>query len=419
MINDHRIAIRVWKIQICRHVNLISSRDTGGTRIYYVWNGNVFIMQGSDTNDIIREIFRSFLHNYQEELKIIKGSDIVFESVDLMDYKLHRVRLKRGASYIKSTEWLENINAVTNPKNKNDDECLPWSINCALNYNDIMKKEFESIFKKIKHEDKDFLSQKRHYKNFEQNNESIALNVLFASQNSEEITLLFKSKHNLERENKVLLLVINDDKRNNGVKKYYYFAVKSKLELYSSELLRSKKESITSEDNCFQNALNDSLDYETIKTHPERISKRKPYINQYNWKDIKFPSDKKDWKKFEQNNKEIALNILFVSHNKKEIEPTYTSKYNYKRKKQVILLMITDDDDNRWHYLAVKSFPALFRGITSSNNGDFYCLNCFHSYRTLNKLKKYERVCNNDDHCHIGMPKEHEKIKYLSGGKSL
>ena len=38
--------------------------------------------------------------------------------------------------------------------------------------------------------------------------------------------------------------------------------------------------------------------------------------------------------------------------------------------------------------MAVKSLPALFRGITSSNNGDFYCLNCFHSYRTSNKLKK-------------------------------
>ena len=81
--------------------------------------------------------------------------------------------------------------------------------------------------------------------------------------------------------------------------------------------------------------------------------------------------------------------------------------------------MITDDDDNRWHYLAVKSLPALFRGITSTNNGDFYCLNCFHSYRTLNKLKKHERVCNNHDYCRIDMPEEHEKIKYLPGEKSL
>ena len=47
--------------------------------------------------------------------------------------------------------------------------------------------------------------------------------------------------------------------------------------------------------------------------------------------------------------------------------------------------MITDKN-KRWHYLAVKTLSALFRGITSTNNGDFHCLNCFHSYRTINKL---------------------------------
>ena len=68
-----------------------------------------------------------------------------------------------------------------------------------------MKKEFENIFKKIKHEDKDFSSQKRDWETFEQNNESLALNVLFSSQNSEEITLLYKSEHYYNRENNALL----------------------------------------------------------------------------------------------------------------------------------------------------------------------------------------------------------------------
>ena len=62
---------------------------------------------------------------------------------------------------------------------------------------------------------------------------------------------------------------------------------------------------------------------------------------------------------------------------------------------------------------------ALFRGITSSNNEDCYCLNCFYSYCTLNKLQKHERVCNNHDYCCIDMPEEHKKIKYLPGEKSL
>ena len=111
--------------------------------------------------------------------------------------------------------------------------------------------------------------------------------------------------------------------------------------------------------------------------------------------------------------------MLFIPHNKKEIRPAYISKYNHKRKNQVILLMITDDGE-RWHYLAVRSLSALLRGISSSNNGDFYCLNCFHSYRTLNKLKKHERVCNNHDYCHIDMREEGKNIlKYSPGDKSL
>ena len=55
----------------------------------------------------------------------------------------------RGGSYIKSLKWLEIKKATANPKNDDDDdECLQWSIISVLNYNDIMKKEFENIFKK-------------------------------------------------------------------------------------------------------------------------------------------------------------------------------------------------------------------------------------------------------------------------------
>ena len=146
----------------------------------------------SDTDNIIKELFESFLNNYQEELKIISGSESNFENVEKMDYKHRRVRLRRSRSYIKSPEWLLNKEATINPKNKNDDECLRWSIISALNYKEITKKEFENIFKKIKHEDKGFSSQQGDWENFEQNNESIALNVLFSSQDSEDIMLIHK-----------------------------------------------------------------------------------------------------------------------------------------------------------------------------------------------------------------------------------
>ena len=45
------------------------------------------------------------------------------------------------------------------------------------------------------------------------------------------------------------------------------------------------------------------------------------------------------------------------------------------------------------HYLAVKILSVLLKGITSKYDGDFYCLNCLHSFRTKNKLESHERVC--------------------------
>ena len=75
------------------------------------------------------------------------------------------------------------------------------------------------------------------------------------------------------------------------------------------------------------------LNYEQIKKDPQRI-KIKPFIDQYNWKEIDFPSNGKDWKRFELNNKLIALNILYVPYNTEEIRHAYKSKYNLKHEKQ-------------------------------------------------------------------------------------
>ena len=114
----------------------------------------------------------------------MRGSEFVFDSTDLLYYKLHKISLNRGGSYIDSPDWMKNKKATINPKNK-DNECFKYAITIALNHNEI-------------------------------------------------------------------------------------------------------------------------------NNHPERISNLKPFIDKYNWKDIEFPSSSKDWKKFEQNNKTIILNILYV-----------------------------------------------------------------------------------------------------------
>ena len=205
LINDHKTTESgEWKIQLNMHLSFSSSKGTGETRNINILSDNEKIMGGYETDDIIN-LFISLKNNYQTEEQIMReGSDFNFESANRLDYKLHKIKLKRGESYVKSPEWIRNKRATINPKNEDDN-------------------------------------------------------------------------------------------------------------------------------NCFQYALTVALNHQSIENHPERISNIKPFINEYNWEGIDFPWHPKDWKKFEQNNKTIAVNILYVPHNKKETGVAYESKYNRKR----------------------------------------------------------------------------------------
>ena len=90
----------------------------------------------------------------------------------------------------------------------------------------------------------------------------------------------------------------------------------------SPKWLKNKKVTINpknSHNNCFQYAVTVSLNYQSIKKYPQRISKIEPFINQYNWKEIDFPAQpSKDRKKFESNNKSITLNVLYIPYNTKK-----------------------------------------------------------------------------------------------------
>ena len=108
----------------------------------------------------------------------------------------------------------------------------------------------------------------------------------------------------------------------------------------SPNWLKNKRATINpkiKDDKCFREATIASLNHEKIENHPERISDLEPSFDQYNWKGIEFPSHSKDWKKFEQNNNTIALNILYVPYN---TEQTYISKYIHTRTRASIHIKI-------------------------------------------------------------------------------
>ena len=200
-------------------------------------------LDGTVKHDIINKRFKSLSDNYRKEEQIVWGaSDFNFESVELWQYSFHKIKLKRGGSYIKSPEWIRNKLATISPKNEDDNNCFQYAITIAINH-------------------------------------------------------------------------------------------------------------------------------QNIGDHQEVISNIKPFINQYNWEGIHFPAHQNgqeegekpknimaiDWNKFGKNNKTIALNILYVPHNKK-VGVAYKSKYNRKRESQVVLLLITNYE--KYHYLALKSIPT-------------------------------------------------------------
>ena len=184
MINNHKTHGEC-KIQLTMQITFISSLGTREFRIMHSKSDNAEIMSGIETDDIINELFESFLRRYHEKLETkIRGSEFVFESVDLLYYSLHKISLNRGGSCIDSPDWIKHKKATINPKSK-------------------------------------------------------------------------------------------DNK-------------------------------------CFRDAITPALNHRKINNYPERISNLTPFFDQYNWKDIEFPLHSKDWKKFEQNNRTIDLNILFV-----------------------------------------------------------------------------------------------------------
>ena len=208
-------------LSIQEYLTLISDE----TRVMYTRSDNEEFMNGDDTNEIIKSLFKSFLQRFEENLQEkMRGSDFEFDGINFFYYNFNKTNIYRGGSYIAPPKWLKNKKSTINPKNNNH--------------------------------------------------------------------------------------------------------------------------------KFFQYAGTLALNFDNINNHPEKISKIRPFIDQYNWKDIDFPPTNKDWKKFELNNK-VALNLPYIPHNTKKIQLAYRSKYNLTYNKQIILLMITDGE--KWHYLVVNN----------------------------------------------------------------
>ena len=124
----------------------------------------------------------------------MRGSDFVFDYVQLLNYKCHKISLNRVGSYIDSPDWIKTKKATINPINKKDNKCFQYAKTVTLNRKEI-KTDSQRITKlkpfinKYIWEGINFPSEKDDWKKFEKNIVTIALNILYGKK--EKIYLLY------------------------------------------------------------------------------------------------------------------------------------------------------------------------------------------------------------------------------------
>ena len=215
-----------WKIQLTAGINFMSLKPgSDETRVMYTRSDNEEFMNGSDTDEVIKLLFESFLQKYKENLQEkMKGSGFEFDGVNFLYYDFNKTSINRGGSYIDSTQWLKNKKSTIDPKN-NDDKCFQYAVTLALNLNSIDNhperiSKIKPFINKYNWKYIDFPAMSKDWKKFESNNE-IALDILYVPHNTKKVNIAYQSKHNLNREKQVILLMIS-----NGAK-WHYLTVKN------------------------------------------------------------------------------------------------------------------------------------------------------------------------------------------------
>ena len=141
----------------------------------------------------------------------MKDSEFVFNYVQSLYYKCHKINLNRGGSYVDSREQIKQEKASISPINKKDNKCFQYVVTVARNPEEI-KKDLQKITKtkpfrnRFNWKEINFPSEKDDLKKFEKNNVTIARNVLYAKK--EKIILLM-----FQNITHILLMISNAVKR--------------------------------------------------------------------------------------------------------------------------------------------------------------------------------------------------------------
>lgn len=156
------------------------------------------------------------------------------------------------------------------------------------------------------------------------------------------------------------------------------------------------------------------------KNNINKVFSYKRHWDKFNWKDINFPMELKDFDTFEKNNP-YSINIWTYEENKENEFFIVRKTPNWKQNQDMIIDLLIVEENNNRHYVWIKNLSRLLCGQINRHDGKKYlCYNCLNHFYTEEKLNKHIELCDivNTEGTKTVMPdEEHKYIRYMNKGK--
>ena len=206
-----------WKIQLTIATDFISSKDAEKDCVMHSRSSNLKFKSYNDVTEVVDEVFESLHSRCQGNLGTsVRKSNFLFDSVQLMYYKCHKI-LNLGDHILILQTWQKRKKPTTNPKNE-DHKCSQYAVTVALNYGETelhpervwnIKPYINNIYnwKRIK-----YPSKIDDWKKFQKTNPTIACDVLCIKEKDICPAYISKADSNCEKQI-ILLMVPNKEKK--------------------------------------------------------------------------------------------------------------------------------------------------------------------------------------------------------------
>ena len=173
--------------------------------IEYADSDSLILRRADDTQVFITKLYDSLLENFEKKQNSLRGSNLVFDGIDLTLVQFIKLRLKTGGSYVPTPNWISVKKATINPQNTEESCCFAWAVVASIHNEEIGKnvhrvRKLAPFINKYDWSDINFSAEQKDWDRFERNNNNVALNILSAQSTKKKLNIIRTSKFNNERE---------------------------------------------------------------------------------------------------------------------------------------------------------------------------------------------------------------------------